>query len=646
MTRFFDEAAAVLQRHGGTVEKFVGDEVMAVFGVPLVRQDDALRAVRAASELRERIPQLRVPEWDGRLEVRIGVNSGDVVAGDPSAGHGFVTGDAVNVGKRLEQAAQPGEVVIGAGTHALVAHAVDAEPLGRVAAKGKAGGVEAYRLLGVDRDAQAFPVRPDVPLVGREEELRRLLDRYELAAAGRGAQLVTIVGQPGIGKSRLARELVDRVRREATTAVGRCRAYGEGITFWPLRELLGAAGADDRVLEGEGRDVFAAVRRTLADLAAERPLVAVIEDVHWAEPTLLDLLEYLAGRLAAARVLFVCLSRPELEERRPGWLRDAIVLEPLPLEAAEELLAAHDFDPAVRSRIAETAEGNPLFAEQLAAVADERGSGALPASIRGVIAERLDRLDREERAVLERAAVAGREFSLDTVVQLSPPRLREQALRRLLELVRKELVVPESGTGDAFRFTPRADPGRRLRGDAEGAAGRSARAADGAARRGGRRPGAPRLPPRAGSPAPLAAGTQRRGDGRARRARRRAAAARRRGGARPHGRPRGGVAARACACAAPGLAPAASARADGARLRLQPGRRLRPRPRRARRRGARGPCGRCTGDRAARADRAAVRVLVLAAARRRGAERPARALADARARAARATTSAWRRPGG
>ncbi|HSP72479.1 MAG TPA: BTAD domain-containing putative transcriptional regulator, partial [Gaiellaceae bacterium] len=241
MSRYFEEASAVLDRHGGTVEKFIGDEVMAVFGVPAVRQDDALRAVRAAAELRERLSALSVPEWDTRLQVRIGVNTGEVVAGDPSGGHAFVTGDAVVVGKRLEQAAQPGEVLLGEETYALVAHAVAAEPLGPLPAKNKPGGVAAYRLDRVDPDPQPFPPRQDVPLVGRDAALQRLLGRYGLAASG-GVQLATVVGQAGIGKSRLARELAARVGGEAAVLVGRCRPYGEGSTFWPLRELLTQAG--------------------------------------------------------------------------------------------------------------------------------------------------------------------------------------------------------------------------------------------------------------------------------------------------------------------------------------------------------------------------------------------------------------------
>ena len=451
MSRYFGEAGQVIRRHGGTVEKFIGDEVMAVFGVPAVRQDDALRAVRAAAELCERVPQLRVPEWEGRLQVRIGVNTGEVVAGDPSAGHGFVTGDAVNVAKRLEQAAQPGEIVIGGGTYALVAHAVVPSSVEALTLKGKARPVEAVRIERVDADAAPFPVRADVPLLGRDRELALLLDAFA-AARTDGGRRATVVGEPGIGKSRLARELARRVETEAAVVVGRCPPYGEGLAFRPLREVFAQAGRGDETVRLGGHEVFAAARRLLEELAAERPLLVVFEDVHWADETFLDLIEYLGARLQAAPVLLLCLARPELAERRPGWLRDAVLLEPLDASASEQLLAALGTPPRLRSGIAGTAEGNPLFVEQLAAIADV--DAPLPASIRGVLAERLDRLAREERAVLERAAVVGREFSLEDVVHLCPERLREQAPGRLLALVREGLIAPVATVyaGEGFRF--------------------------------------------------------------------------------------------------------------------------------------------------------------------------------------------------
>ncbi len=458
MLRYFEQAAAVIERHGGTVEKFVGDEVMAVFGVPAVREDDALRAVRAALELRQSVAALETElASEARLEVRIGVNTGEVVAGNPAAGHGFVTGDPVAVGKRLEEAAAPGEILVGEGTHVLVAHAVEASPLEPLKLKGNRREVAVFRLESVDAEAPALPRREDAPLAGRERELEWLRGLYAEVAGGAGARLVTLVGEPGIGKSRLARELAARVGNEARVLVGRCPPYGEGITFWSLRELLRHAGRGEDALEGSSHDVFAAARRVLEELSAERPVVAVFDDVHWAEPTFLDLVEYLAARLGAAPVLLLCLARPQLAERRPNWLHEpatALSLEPLSEAESETLLEALDVPAAVRHRIAEAAEGNPLFAEQLAAIADEFGAAAaMPGSIRAVLHERLDRLDREERSALERAAVAGRSFSLEAVIELTPPEERERVHEHLLALVRKRLVRPDTIAFDeGFRF--------------------------------------------------------------------------------------------------------------------------------------------------------------------------------------------------
>ncbi len=458
MSRFFERAASTIERHGGTVEKFIGDEVMAVFGIPVVREDDALRAVRAALELRGRIPALEIEFGSvARLEVRIGINTGEVVAGDPAAGHGFVTGEPVAVGKRLQQSAAAGEVLLGEETHLLVAHAVEATPLEPLEVKGMPGKLTAFRLESVDPEATAIPRRGDTPLVGREHELEQLRELYARVAGGGGARLVTLLGEPGIGKSRLAREFAGTVSPGATALVGRCPPYGEGITFWPLRELLRQAGRDEGELAGSGQEVFATARRLLQELAAERPVVAIFDDVHWAEPTFLDLVEYLAGRLGSAPVLLLCLARPQLAEKRPNWLQEpatALVLGPLSEADSETLLEALGAPLAMRTRIAETAEGNPLFVEQLAAIVHEYGaSSEMPGSIRSVLHERLDRLERDERAVLERASVAGRSFLLETVLDLTPQEERDSVQTRLLALVRKRFVRPDTTMPDeGFRF--------------------------------------------------------------------------------------------------------------------------------------------------------------------------------------------------
>src|SRR5262245_8139617 len=234
-TRFFDRMRGIVEQHGGTVEKFIGDEVMAVFGVPAVHEDDALRAVRAEQEMQEALPELG-------LQARIGINTGEVLAGDPAQGLGFVAGEPVIVAKRLEQGAGTGEIVIGKATYPLVKHAVTAGPLERISVKGKRDDVGRRRVDEVDRDAPIRARRLDIPLVGRTEELALLQQAFRRAVDQRSCRLFTVLGPAGIGKSRLAGELSSQLGTQATTAVGRCLPYGEGITFWPLGEILSALG--------------------------------------------------------------------------------------------------------------------------------------------------------------------------------------------------------------------------------------------------------------------------------------------------------------------------------------------------------------------------------------------------------------------
>ncbi len=367
MGRYHDVARRVLESHGATIEKFIGDAVMAVFGVPTVREDDALRAVRAACELRDELIATGIP-------VRIGVNTGEVVAG---GGEALVTGDAVNVAARLEQAAGVGQVWIGDTTHRLTREAVHSEPLG-VTAKGKRAPLAAHRLLSVSAHAQAIPRRIDSALVGRALEVNMLSEAFERSASEARCHMFTVMGAPGVGKSRLAAELVGGAASEANVLVGQCLPYGEGITFWPVAEMLRTAAqigerddratartalerlvADDedgllvseRVARAIGlggtpaavEEVFWALRRTFEIIARRRPTVLVFEDIHWAEPTLLDLIEHVADWARGCALLILCTARPDLLDVRPGWAggktnATTIMLERLPAEDCARLL--------------------------------------------------------------------------------------------------------------------------------------------------------------------------------------------------------------------------------------------------------------------------------------------------------------------
>jgi class 3 adenylate cyclase/tetratricopeptide (TPR) repeat protein len=465
MGRYFAETRAILEHHGGTVEKFIGDAVMAVFGIPAAHEDDALRAVRAASEMRERLAKLNeefLRERGVTLAVRIGINTGEVVAGDPSEGQFYASGDAVNVAARLEQAARSGEILLGKQTYELVGDAVTVEALEPLTVRGKSEPVPAYRLLELIEGAPAFARRFDTPFVGREEPLAHLRGCFERAVAERTPALVTVLGPAGIGKTRLAAEFAREIEEQATVLQGRCLSYGEGITFWPLQEILRSLGerpaeAPDPEQARSVEETFWAYRKLFEALAHQRPLIIILEDIHWAQPTLLDLVEHVAEWTRDAPAVLLCLARPELLDIRPQWRGELLELETL--SRTETALLAGKLDvevePTIRERSAELAEGNPLFLEQLLALAlEEKGTElALPRTIQGLLAARLDQLGTEERALLERAAVVGKEFWRSALAHLSPPQTEVSAL--LQRLVRKRLIRPERSTfpgEDAFRF--------------------------------------------------------------------------------------------------------------------------------------------------------------------------------------------------
>jgi hypothetical protein len=486
---------------------------MAVFGISVLHEDDALRAVRAAAGMRDALTSLNDElerERGVRIQVRVGVNTGEVVAGDGSGGQRFATGDAFNVASRLQHAAQPGEILIGEGTYRLVRDAVTVESIKPLSLKGKRQAVAAVRLL----DVPGFTGRRLAgPIVGRARELEFLGQAFERVVRDRACRLVTVLGSAGVGKSRLVEEFLSDRAGAATVLRGRCLPYGQGITFWPIRSVISqAAGlsgeespevacekirslvaaapdADlivERVAETIGlartagqRGTLWALGRFFEELSSRLPLIVVFDDIQWGEPAFLDLVEAVAGKSRKAPLLLLCLARPELLELRPAWgeaAPDATRLLLGPLSAAEsERLITHLLDAPghagdVRARIVETAGGNPLFVEELVSMLIDEGlllgrNGsvaaadwsrvALPPTIRALLAARLDRLGREERAVLERGSVEGKVFHRGAVLALSPESDHTRLDGRLRMLVQQELIRRGPGTfadETAFHF--------------------------------------------------------------------------------------------------------------------------------------------------------------------------------------------------
>jgi class 3 adenylate cyclase/tetratricopeptide (TPR) repeat protein len=518
MTRYFDEMRTVLERHGGTVEKFIGDAVMAVFGIPHVHEDDALRAVRATIEMREQLAELNHDlerEFGLSLEVRMGVASGEVIAGDPAGGEAFVTGDTVNVTERLQGSAAPGEILISEETCGLVRDAVEVEPVGPLTVKGKTTRLHAYRLLGVMPGAPAHARRSGSPMVGRARELELLMHAHERAVSERACILFTVLGTAGVGKSRLVAELLKEVGSDATVLIGRCPSYGEGITFWPAVEVIKlATGIDEgdsseeiqkKIVSVFGRDEaadlaatriagllgpegtttsaeegFWGIRKLFEALARRKPLIVGFDDLNWAEPTFLDLVEHVAEWSRDVPILIVCMARPELLELRPGWgggKRNAttIFLEPLSKQDCgaliHNLLDQAASESSIQVRIRDASEGNPLFVEEtLSMLIDDgllvRDNGhwvatgdlsrvQVPPTIQLLLASRLDQLSQEERRAIECAAVEGDVFHRSSVEALTPRAARTRVAACLQALERKELIRPHRASRpgeEAFRF--------------------------------------------------------------------------------------------------------------------------------------------------------------------------------------------------
>jgi class 3 adenylate cyclase/tetratricopeptide (TPR) repeat protein len=494
MERYFQTASDVIERHGGTVEKFIGDAVMAVFGVPRLHEDDALRAVRAAAEMQQALGALNEEldrDWGVMLQTRTGVNTGEVVAGDPGGtGHALVTGDAVNVAARLEQLAGPGEILIGDTTRALTENAIRVAAVGPLDARGKSSPLTAWLLLEV-LDDEPYRRRLDTPLIGRGDELRQLWDVYTRCVRQRSCALFTVIGPGGIGKSRLIREFLHSAEGDAVVLTGRCLPYGEGITYWPLVEIVRSvagedidlgirramaddpdgprvgrllaamAGAGTAPVPADTEDLSWAARRLFEALSRTRPLVVAFEDINFAEPTLLDLITDVARWTRESPVMLLCTARDELLEMRPTWaggLRNATtaLLEPLsPNDAADlvDQLLAQPMPEHVRERVIALAGGNPLFVEQLLATlaAGRQADVDALSTIHAVISARLDSLPEDECTLLECASVIGKEFGAEPLAAV----LGRDPGAALGALVQRDLVRPSRsafhGTS-AYRF--------------------------------------------------------------------------------------------------------------------------------------------------------------------------------------------------
>ncbi len=513
LSRYFDAMRAVLERHGGTLEKFIGDAIVGVFGVPQLHEDDALRAVRAAAEMRESLAGLNQElerSWGVQLQVRMGINTGEVVAGDAA----MLMSDALNVAARLEQMAAPGEIVMGQETYQLVKDAVTAEALPMLNVKGKQAGVKAFRLMAVAPGQGTIRRHLDSKLVGRAQELRQLEQTFERCASEQLAYLFTILGTAGAGKTRLLEQFLKTAGR-ATVLRGRCLSYGVGVTFWPIKEMVVQAAhlSDSDSLEASREKVRAlfgpsadadrvtatilsvigavdapatpvevpwAIRKMLEELAKREPLIIVFEDLHWGEPTLLDLVEYIAEWTRDVPILCICLARLELLDRRPNWSggklnASTILLQPLDQTDCRELIAnllGRSDLGEMTGRILDAAEGNPLFVEEMLRMMMEDGrlrqkDGqwvpremdlsrlTLPRTIRALLTARLDQLPDEERQVIETSSVVGQVFDRGAVIELSSQASRPRVAQDLLSLVHRDLLKPDRSTmaaEEAFRF--------------------------------------------------------------------------------------------------------------------------------------------------------------------------------------------------
>lgn len=513
MSTYFDQMREIIERHGGTVEKFIGDAIMAVFGVPTMREDDALRAVRAAHEMRIAVGTLNADlerRWKVRLQTRTGINTGTVVAGDSSTRQPMVTGDTVNLAARLEQHAPGGEILIGDITRRLTRDLIETQTVEPLTMKGKAEPMPAFLVLAVNESRARSRTTMASPLVGRDEELGRLQRILAEAKSTSTGRLCTILGAPGLGKTRLAAELISTCG-DWRVLQGRCPPAGEGRTMAPLTEILRAAAGtsegeqvehalgalavetgDAALADGlsqlldlqatavPAHELFGTVRRLFSHLAQERPLLLCFDDIQWAESLLLDLLENVVTWTRDAPIVVICMARPELAEVRPLWLEpsersDLITLESLKVDASAELLSSlldgGTVAEDVRRRISDAAQGNPFVLEELIAMLVDDGQLqrigdawvaardiellAMPPSVSALIGTRLERLPGDRRVLLERGSIIGQSFYGDAVTDISPQRERPTIPAKLAGLTSTEMIradVTDFPGHDAFRF--------------------------------------------------------------------------------------------------------------------------------------------------------------------------------------------------
>ena len=490
VTTFFEGVQRCIEAHGGTVEKFAGDAVMAAFGIPIAHEDDADRAVRAGLGILDHVRELG-------LEARVGIEAGEVVVDETDST--FATGEAVNVAARLQQAAAPGEILMGEAAHRLTAGGIEAESAGPLELRGFRNPIAAYRAIGA-RDGQPH-AKVFAPFVGRLSELDLLENTLARTIRDRRPHVFTVYGEPGVGKSRLIQEFLAGV--EGTTILsGRALPYGEGVTYWPLAEMVKAAAGitDDDPMEtakqklieccgdeaiaellglasgvmeavegGRGAPEIAWAAREFADeLADVQPLIMVFEDIHWAEEPLLELIDHLAQWVRERALLILCLARPELLDVRPGWgggrvRSTAIELEPLGREdseaLADALLEEHQVTDKMRARLLDKAEGNPLFVEETVRMLVEQGADGgdrIPDSLQAMIGARIDRLPAGAKIVLQRGSVIGRVFWAGAIDHLSREYDADEVEDLLDDLLLRDLVTREErstiGGEAAYRF--------------------------------------------------------------------------------------------------------------------------------------------------------------------------------------------------